>query len=711
MDHKDRGQGKRDADRKTFSAEKFVSLQDALIKAQKQFIQEDDRNQVFDGLLSSLLDYTDSEFGFIGEVNYEADGTPYQLSRAISNLGWDEHTRRYYTQNWRDGLRFENGDTLHGAILKSGKVVISNDPAHDPRSKGVPSGHPAIHSFLGIPIYHKDSLIGSFGLANRPGGYDSELVHELQPIVSTCSVIISALKMDEDRKQAEDKLKKQKLLFETIFNTIPDGVVITNTRREIQLANRGMESTFGYKPEDLIGKSTEMLYADRSKYIQIGDSVFNKSAINPEQLYVTRYRDKNGREFPGETFGAKLFDENNQWIGNLGVMRDITEREQAEMRVQQAQKIESIGNLAGGIAHDFNNILFPIVGMAELLLEDLAPDSQEYANAEEIYRAGKRGSDLVKQILAFSRQSEHKMMPVRIQQVLKEVVKLCRSTIPANIEINHNISTDCGMVMADAAQIHQIAMNLITNAYHAVEPTSEKIFVQLRETALERDDVAHSLLQPGRYVMLSVSDTGCGIDPKIVNKIFDPYFTTKEQGKGTGLGLAVVYGIVKEHHGDIKVYSEVGKGTTFNVYLPLMEESSEPVSVEKTESLSAGNEHILLVDDEEPIMRLEKQILERLGYHVTSRISSVDALAAFKANPEAFDLVITDMAMPNMTGDQFARILLSMRTDLPIIICTGFSERITQEKAAAFGIKGLLKKPIVKSELARMIRKVLDEAK
>jgi CheY-like chemotaxis protein len=267
------------------------------------------------------------------------------------------------------------------------------------------------------------------------------------------------------------------------------------------------------------------------------------------------------------------------------------------------------------------------------------------------------------------------------------------------------------MVMADAAQIHQIAMNLITNAYHAVEPTSEKIFVQLRETALERDDVAHSLLQPGRYVMLSVSDTGCGIDPKIVNKIFDPYFTTKEQGKGTGLGLAVVYGIVKEHHGDIKVYSEVGKGTTFNVYLPLMEESSEPVSVEKTESLSAGNEHILLVDDEEPIMRLEKQILERLGYHVTSRISSVDALAAFKANPEAFDLVITDMAMPNMTGDQFARILLSMRTDLPIIICTGFSERITQEKAAAFGIKGLLKKPIVKSELARMIRKVLDEAK
>ena len=514
-----------------------------------------------------------------------------------------------------------------------------------------------------------------------------------------------------ERKKSENEIIKQKHLFETMFNTIPDGVIITNTQREILLANKGMESTFGYKPEDLLGKSTEMLYADQSGYIETGVSIYDKNATNPDQLFVTRYLDKRGRVFSGETFGAKLFDENNQWIGNLGIMRDITEREQAEMRIQQSQKIESIGNLAGGIAHDFNNLLFPIVGMAELLMEDLPPDSRERVSAEEIYKAGKRGSDLVKQILAFSRQSERKKIPVRVQQVLKEVLKLCRSTIPANIEITQNISTDCGMVMADPTQIHQIAMNLITNAFHAVGPTDEKISVQLKAIEIEGDDVAHSLLQPGQYVMLSVSDTGNGIDPEILDKIFDPYFTTKGQGKGTGLGLAVVHGIVKEHKGDIKVYSELGKGTTFNVYLPLMKKSPEAISVEKVSSTFTGDERILLVDDEEPIMRLEKQILERLGYQVTARISSVDALEAFKANPDAFDLVISDMTMPNMTGDQLTHKLLSIKPDIPVIILTGFSERISQENAAAFGIKGLLMKPIVRSELAKMIRQVLDEAK
>ncbi len=533
------------------------------------------------------------------------------------------------------------------------------------------------------------------------------------PMLDHEGKIIGVLGIARDitaRKKSENEIAKQRRLFETMFNTITDGVVITNTQREIQLANKGMESTFGYKPEELLGKSIKLLYADQSEYIETGTSMFDKKATNPN-IYVTRYRDKSGKEFSGETFGAKLFDENGQWIGNLGIMRDITDREKAEVRLQQAQKMESIGNLAGGIAHDFNNILFPIVGMAELLMEDLAPDSEEYENAEEIYKAGKRGSDLVKQILAFSRQSEHKKIPVRVQQVLKEVLKLCRSTIPANIEITHNILSDCGMVMADPTQIHQIAMNLITNAFHAVAPTGEKIFVQLKAIEIDRDELAHSLLQPGHYVLLSVSDTGCGIDPKILGKIFDPYFSTKGQDKGTGLGLSVVHGIVKQHHGDIKVYSEVGIGTTFNVYLPIIEKSSDPVFVEKVESLFLGNERILLVDDEEPIMRLEKQILERLGYHVTSRISSVDGLEAFKANPDAFDLVITDMTMPNMTGDQFARKLLSIKPALPVIILTGFSERINQENAADFGIKGLLMKPIVKSELAKMIRQVLGEAK
>ena len=395
----------------------------------------------------------------------------------------------------------------------------------------------------------------------------------------------------------------------------------------------------------------------------------------------------------------------------IGTVLDITKELEMEKRVAQSQRMEAIGNLAGGIAHDFNNLLFPIIGMSELLLEDLPRNSPEYENVQEILKAGMRGSDLVKQILSFSRQSEHQLIPVRPQQVLEEVIKLIRSTIPSFIDIEQDIQPDCGLLMADPTQIHQVAMNILTNAFHAVEEKGGKITVKLKEVALEADAGAEGMPGPGRYALLSISDTGYGISPDVMNKIFEPYFTTKEQGKGTGLGLAVAYGIVKKLEGEIKVFSEAGKGTTFKVYLPLMETPSDTVTVQKTKSDLGGNERILLVDDEESIVRLEKLQLERLGYHVTERASSTDALKAFQSNPTAFDLVISDMTMPNMTGDQLAKKLILARPDIPVIICTGFSARIDQKKAKAIGVKGFLMKPVVRSEMAKMVRKVLDEVK
>lgn len=396
----------------------------------------------------------------------------------------------------------------------------------------------------------------------------------------------------------------------------------------------------------------------------------------------------------------------------LGTHMDITERKKMEERIQHSQKIESIGSLAGGIAHDFNNILFPVVGLAELLLEDLPSGSPEYENANQILKAGRRGSDLVKQILTFSRQSEQKKIPIRAQSVLKEVLKLSRSTIPTDIDIIQDIQSDCGLIMADPTQIHQVAMNLITNAYHAVEEANGgKISVRLKETEIDASDSSDSILESGRYLLLSVSDTGHGIPTDVINKIFDPYFTTKEQGKGTGLGLAVVHGIIQDHRGAIKVSSEIGQGSTFDIYIPLMEKADTSEPIEAGEIHPVGNERILLVDDEESIAKLEMQMLERLGYKVTVRNSSPDALKTFKSTPDSFDLVITDMTMPNMTGDQLAKEMRSIRFKVPIIICTGFSERINQEKAKAFGIKGFLMKPVVKLELAKMVRKVLDENK
>ena len=403
-----------------------------------------------------------------------------------------------------------------------------------------------------------------------------------------------------------------------------------------------------------------------------------------------------------------------QVVGNI---MDITDRrlmeEEAvrlEKRMQQAQKMESIGSLAGGIAHDFNNLLFPIIGFSEMLMEDCSEESTEYQNAREILTAARRGSELVKQILSFSRQSEDKSMPVRLQSILKEVLKLCRSTLPTDITIHQEINPQCGFIMANPTQLHQISMNLITNAYHAIAPDHGEISLKLCEKELCQEDVSAFSLEPGRYVMLTVSDTGKGIAPDIIDRIFDPYFTTKEKGKGTGLGLSVVHGIINKYGGEIKVYSEVGQGTVFNVYLPLIEKSVDAPTEKKMKINPVGNEHILLVDDEEPIVRMVKTMLERLGYRVTFRTGSIEAVEVFKANADAFDLVVTDMTMPNMTGDQLAKKLIAINPDIPIIILTGFSERINRNKTEAMGIKGFLMKPVVTSDIALEIRRVLDES-
>jgi len=427
---------------------------------------------------------------------------------------------------------------------------------------------------------------------------------------------------------------------------------------------------------------------------------------------------KDGHRVPTEYNVSAIINEKGAPQYFISIGRDITDRKQAEdekdkleAQLLQAQKMESVGFLAGGIAHDFNNLLFPIIGMSEMLLEDLPKDSLEYENAEEIFQAGKRAGDLVKQILAFSRQSEHKMSPVRVQNVLKEVLKLSRSTIPSNIEIHENIQQDCGLVMADPTQIHQIGMNLITNAFHAVESKNGTIELDLKEITLQDNELSGSELQPGQYIKLSVSDNGTGMSENTIRKIFEPYFTTKGQGKGTGLGLAVLYGIVKEHKGEINVYSELGQGTVFNVYLPLMKKLSKVTVADKMLRTETGSERILLVDDEVSVAKLEGQMLSRLGYKVTVKTSSGDALNTFKSNPDYFDLVISDMTMPDMTGDQLSKEILSLKPKTPIVICTGFSERINKEQVETIGVKGFLMKPVIKSDMAQMVRKVLDEEK
>jgi signal transduction histidine kinase/ActR/RegA family two-component response regulator len=381
-----------------------------------------------------------------------------------------------------------------------------------------------------------------------------------------------------------------------------------------------------------------------------------------------------------------------------------------ERQLQQVLKIQAIGTLAGGIAHDFNNILFPIVGYTELTMDEVSEDSVAHKNLEEILKAAHRATELVKQILTFSRQSGQERKPVKVQYILKEALNLLRASIPTSIEIIHNIDDDCNPVMGDATQIHQVIMNLCTNAYQAMQDKGGKLEVILNEVDIGYEETIEKIgMQPGKHLQLTVKDEGCGMDAAVLGRIFEPYYTTKEQGKGTGLGLSVIHGIIKNHRGDITVASSLEKGTTFQVNLPIIEDAEIVTEFEPSNGAAKGNEHILLIDDEEQIISMEQKMLENLGYQVTARTDSIEALDEFAKQPQDFDLVITDMTMPHMTGDELAQKLLDIKPDIPVILCTGFNEDITEEKALSMGIQKFVMKPVIKNDLATSIRTVLDQ--
>ena len=375
--------------------------------------------------------------------------------------------------------------------------------------------------------------------------------------------------------------------------------------------------------------------------------------------------------------------------------------------------MEAIGTLAGGIAHDFNNILAAIMGYSEMAKFVLPADSKATKDINQVLKASERAADLVKQILTFSRKSPHHLQPFSPHLIIREALKMLRASLPTTINMQVDIDNECGKIMADPTNIHQIIVNLCTNSLHAMEDEKGILSVSLHRKEISAEEInGESGVSPGPFVVLEVSDTGRGMDQTTMGHIFDPYFTTKEAGKGTGLGLSVIYGIVQACQGFIKVESEPGRGTTFHVYLPaLQQETSTTDEAEIDEIMPTGTEQILVVDDEEKLTELLERMLKSLGYSVISFTSSLEALEEFKTLPEKYDLIVTDMTMPDMNGADLVKEIMNIRPGASIILCTGYSNLIDEEKARSMGVSGYLEKPIIKKELAKLIRKVLDRKK
>ncbi|NQT93561.1 MAG: response regulator [Lentisphaerae bacterium] len=524
-----------------------------------------------------------------------------------------------------------------------------------------------------------------------------------------------------EKKEVERLLRASRERSRDFFSYSPIGVALYDAERSLVNVNRACLKMFASPDAMEFGRfnifDNPFLPDPIKKRLREGETVRYEAAIDFDEVR------RIGLFISGKT-GPANFD---MLITNLGVdnefnpkgflvqVQDVTERRKAETalrhserQLRQAQKMEAIGTLAGGVAHDFNNILTPILGYTEMCLYSTEESTEVHKYLQEVMKAVNRAKDLVKQILTFSRQMEPEGRPIRVSPIVKEALTLMRATIPPNVDIRRAVKTERDVIQGNPTQIHQVLMNLCINAVHAMEEQGGVLEVLMSDFLLSRAaSTEFPQLNPGRYLRISVRDTGCGMDRETMDRIFEPFFTTKHIGRGTGMGLSVVHGIISGLNGGITVESEKGEGTVFHIVLPIMEETLQPVSEEGV-VLPSGTETVLFVDDDVDVGRMVARMLETLGYKPVLANRGQEALWIFEKDPRGIDLVITDQAMPEMSGEELAEHLLAARPDVPIIVCTGFGDKLTPRRAKEMGVREFMTKPLVMRELSETIRRVLD---
>ncbi|MCG2746291.1 MAG: ATP-binding protein [Desulfobulbaceae bacterium] len=515
--------------------------------------------------------------------------------------------------------------------------------------------------------------------------------------------VVSVARDLRERKAAEDSLLLEKNKLEAVLAALGDGLTMQDKNFKILYQN----AVHRAKQGSHTGEYCYEAYQNRAD-ICPGCLLFKSFEDGNVHRRETSAKSTDGTIYL-EVSSSPIRDSKGDIVAGIETVRDITERKKLEMQVQQNQKMQALGTLAGGIAHDFNNILTAIMGYAELVKLRLPEGENTFRDQLEVLKACDRAKELVKQILTFCRQVTHDPQTVKFDLLVKEVLKLIRATMPSTIEIRQEIQPDSGWVLADPTQLHQLILNLCTNALHAMHTKEGILSIVLKNTKIDQEDeLVFPDIEPGPYILLEVGDTGHGMERATQERIYEPYFTTKKHGEGTGLGLSVVHGIIKGMKGSISVYSEVNVGTTFKVLLPRHDLPLAAGSI-ASEPIPTGNESILFIDDEATIAVMGKSLLESLGYTVQSTANSLEGLGWFLADPDRFDLIISDTTMPHMTGDALTRKILDIRPDMPVILCTGFSETVNEEKARQIGARALVMKPLIRSDLAKIIRKTLDE--
>jgi len=540
---------------------------------------------------------------------------------------------------------------------------------------------------------------------------DVELVPIFDP-TGQCTHFVAIERDATAQRKSEEQLLWKTTLLEAQLDSSIDGILVVDRMGKHILQNRRMSELWKFPRhvlEDPADDAQLVFAANQTRYPQL---------FTERVAWLYAHPDESSHD-EIEMIDGTILDRNSAPVrnkleknyGRIWYFRDITERRKMELKFSQAQKMESIGQLAGGIAHDFNNILSAIIGNLYLVKLDAADNPEVLESLENISEATQRATELVNQILTFSRKSNQEREAISLNDVVLEALKLLRASLPATIRIKTEL-TGTPTVLANATAIHQVIMNLGTNAWHAMRGQTGVIKVQLNVLEVDEDFVKTlPELHPGPYVQLSISDTGCGMDPTTLEHIFEPFFTTKSVGEGTGLGLAVVHGIMKNHDGGISVYSHPGEGATFHLYFPVIQNQATLRKIEDTPIPRGRGEHILFVDDEALLAALGKKMLERLGYAVTIKSSPLEAIAAVRDRAEPFDLVITDLTMPGMDGIKLSGHLLQLQPLLPIIVMTGYSGVMTAGKVRQMGFQESLSKPCTARTLGESVHRVLERTR